>query len=220
MLARVCTWLLFNFQPSRVVGLQRTTPEKTSRLHLGCHETKGCSARVRNVMFIVLGVAWVCALGPGLVKSLSQRGLSFGSNGRSHGPGRSRGDHSRSGFVGAAVGVLGALGNFRRARHARNARRRPGVIAAPRLRLSPAARRTRKRRRELLAGFSGVAFGSLLLGMVPGLRMLLVLSAVSTGLLTVYVLALLRLKTPQAVPVAASARRQAYEYAYTRASGE
>ena len=168
-------------------------------------------------MFIVLGVAWVCALGPGLVKSLGQRGLSFGSHNRSRQPGRSRGDRSRSGSLGAAVGLFGALGNFRRARHAR---RRPGAIAAPRLRLTPVARRTRKRRRELLAGFSGVAFGSLLLGMVPGLRMLLVLSAVSTGLLTVYVLALLRLKTPQAVPVAASARRQAYEYAYTRASGE
>ena len=136
-------------------------------------------------MFIVLGVAWVCALGPGLVKSLGQRGLSFGSHNRSRQPGRSGGDRSRSGSLGAAVGLFGALGNFRRARHARHARRRPGAIAAPRLRLTPVARRTRKRRRELLAGFSGVAFGSLLLGMVPGLRMLLVLSAVSTGLLTV-----------------------------------
>ncbi len=194
-----------------VARLQRTTPEKTSRLHLGCHETKGCSARVRNVMFIVLGVAWVCALGPGVVRSLGQRGLSFGSRGRS---GRSGRDRSRSGSLRGAIGLLGALGNFRRSR------RRPTGLAASRLRLSPAARRTRKRRRELLAGLSGVAFGSLLLGMVPGLRMLLVLSAVSTGLLTVYVLALLRLKTPQVIAIAVPARLQAYEYAYTRATGE
>lgn len=93
-------------------------------------------------------------------------------------------------------------------------------MVATRLRLSPAARRTRKRRRELLAGLSGVAFGSLLLGMVPGLRMLLVLSAVSTGLLIVYVLALLRLKAPQVIAVAVPARRPAYEFAYMQASGE
>lgn len=88
------------------------------------------------------------------------------------------------------------------------------------MRLSPAARRTRKRRRDLLAGLSGVAFGSLLLGLVPGLRMLLLLSAFSSVLLTVYVMALLRLKTPQLAPMVAPARQPAYEYAFNRISGE
>ena len=163
-------------------------------------------------MFIVLGVAWVCALGPGVVKSLAERGLTLRSPRH-----RSRGGHAGRGHRGAnplagVAGLLGALGQLRRSR------RRPTLVAAPRIRLSPAARRTRKRRRELLAGLSGVAFGSLLLGLVPGLRMLLVLSAASTVLLSVYVVALVRLKAT--APAVASVRRPAYEYAYTRASGE
>ena len=114
-------------------------------------------------MFIVLGVAWVCALGPGVVRSLAERGLTLRSP--RHG-GRAR--YGTNPLAGVA-GLVGALGQLRRNR------RRPALVAAPRVRLSPAARRTRKRRRELLAGLSGVAFGSLLLGLVPGLRMLLVL---------------------------------------------
>ena len=159
-------------------------------------------------MFIVLGVAWVCALGPGVVRRLAERGLTLRSPRHA---GRAR--YGSNPFAGVA-GVVGALGQLRRNR------RRPSLVAAPRVRLSPAARRTRKRRRELLAGLSGVAFGSLLLGFVPGLRMLLVLSAVSTVLLSVYVVALVRLKATASAPAITGARRPAYEYAYTRASGE
>jgi hypothetical protein len=155
-------------------------------------------------MFIVLGVAWVCALGPGVVRSLAQRGLSFSAPRR--GDRRSR-DFGRGGL---GVGLLGAVSSLRRPR-------RPAGRPNP-VRLSPAARRTRKRRRELLAGLFGVAFGSLLLGLVPGLRMLLVLSGVSTALFTVYVVALLRLKASS--PVGAPTRTPAYQYAYNRAAGE
>lgn len=109
------------------------------------------------------------------------------------------------------MGVLGRL---------RPVRRRPLTPRVAPVRLSPAARRTRKRRRDLLAGLSGVAFGSLLLGLVPGLRMLLLLSSFSSMLLTVYVMALLRLKTPQLAPMVAPARQPAYEYAFNRISGE
>lgn len=160
---------------------------------------------VKNVMFIVLGVAWVCALGPGVVRNLAQRGLAFRSP---------RGFRSRSG---ARHGLRGAALSSVVLRM-RSGRRRPSS-PAPRVRLSPAARRTRKRRRELLATLSGVAFGSLLLGLVPGLRMLLVLSAASSALLAFYVVALLRLKA--AAPTGAVALRPVpYEYAYNRASGE
>jgi hypothetical protein len=157
-------------------------------------------------MFIVLGVAWVCALGPGVVRSLAQRGVSFSVGRRSD---RRNRDFGRGGI---GVGLLGAVSALR-------GRRRPAARPAA-VRLSPAARRTRKRRRELLAGLFGVAFGSLLLGLVPGLRMLLVLSGVSTALFSVYVVALLRLKASQSSPVGAPMRAPAYQYAYNRASGE
>jgi hypothetical protein len=160
-------------------------------------------------MFIVLGVAWVCALGPGVVRSLAQRGVSFGIGRRNDR--RSR-DFRRGGL---GIGLLGAIGAVRALRGRRRPVARPATV-----RLSPAARRTRKRRRELLAGLFGVAFGSLLLGLVPGLRMLLVLSGVSTALFSVYVVALLRLKASQSSPIAAPVRTPAYQYAYNRASGE
>ncbi len=156
-------------------------------------------------MFIVLGVAWVCALGPGVVRSLAQRGLAFRSP---------RGLRSRSGTRPGLPGasLMTAVSRVR-------AGRRHAVSMAPRVRLSPGARRTRKRRRELLATLSGVAFGSLLLGLVPGLRMLLVLSAVSSALLALYVVALLRVKAAAPTNVVAL-RPVQYEYAYNRASGE
>ncbi len=157
-------------------------------------------------MFIVLGVAWVCALGPGVVRGLAQRGVSFHVGRR---PERRSRDLSR-GNIG--IGLLSAVGSLRR-------RRRP-VARPAAVRLSPAARRTRKRRRELLAGLFGVAFGSLLLGLVPGLRMLLVLSGVSTALFTVYVVALVRLKATQTNVASVATRAPAYKYAYNRASGE
>jgi hypothetical protein len=160
-------------------------------------------------MFIVLGVAWVCALGPGVARSLAQRGVSFGIARR--GDRRSR-DFGRGSRGSLSAGLLGAVASIRGAR--RPAARPAGV------RLSPAARRTRKRRRELLAGLFGVAFGSLLLGLVPGLRMLLVLSGVSTALFSLYVVALLRLKASQTNPVGSTMRTPAYQYAYNRASGE
>jgi hypothetical protein len=159
-------------------------------------------------MFIVLAVAWACALGPGIVRNLGQRGLSFRLPRRNRG----RGDSSSFGF--SAASVAGTLGNLR------SRRRRPVATTAPRTRLSPAARRTRKRRRELLAGLSSVAFGSLLLGMVPGLRMLLVLSAVSMSLLALYVVALVRLKAGAQSGVLVPLHRESYQYAYNRASGE
>lgn len=157
-------------------------------------------------MFIVLGVAWVCALGPGLVRSLAQRGLTV------------RSPRSRSARRGSRAAVPGSALASAFAR-VRSVRRRPAV-SAPRVRLSPAARRTRKRRRELLATLSGVAFGSLLLGLVPGLRMLLVLSAVSSAMLALYVVALLRLKAGQPAAEVIGVRPVRYEYAYHRASGE
>ncbi len=157
-------------------------------------------------MFIVLGVAWVCALGPGLVRSLAQRGLTV------------RSPRSRSARRGsrAAMPGLGLASVVSRARSAR----RQAAVPTPRVRLSPAARRTRKRRRELLATLSGVAFGSLLLGMVPGLRMLLVLSGVSSAMLALYVVALLRLKAGQPAAEVIGVGPVRYEYAYQRASGE
>ena len=159
-------------------------------------------------MFIVLGVAWVCALGPGLVRSLAQRGLTVRSPGGRSRPTR-RGDRaSLPGF-----GLVSVVSRVRSAR-------RHSAVSVPRVRLSPAARRTRKRRRELLATLSGVAFGSLLLGLVPGLRMLLVLSAVSSAMLALYVVALLRLKAAQPTVELSAVRPVRYEYAYQRASGE
>ncbi len=157
-------------------------------------------------MFIVLGVAWVCALGPGVVRSLAQRGLTVRSP-----RGRSARRDARASIP--AFGLVAAVSR------ARSARRRPAV-SAPRVRLSPAARRVRKRRRELLATLSGVAFGSLLLGLVPGLRMLLALSAVSSATLALYVVALLRLKAGQPTAEVIAVRPVRYEYAYHRASGE
>lgn len=157
-------------------------------------------------MFIVLGVAWVCALGPGLVRSLAQRGLTARSP-------RSRSVRRRAGASLPGFGLASAMS---RARFARGR----AAVPTPRVRLSPAARRTRKRRRELLATLSGVAFGSLLLGLVPGLRMLLVLSAVSGAALALYVVALLRLKAAQPMAEVIGVRPVRYEYAYQRASGE
>jgi hypothetical protein len=159
-------------------------------------------------MFIVLAVAWACALGPGIGRSLAQRGLTFRGSGRSR---RTGGGLGASAF--GAVGLMGSVAGLRR-------RRRRAAPVRPTVRLSPAARRQRKRRRELLAGLSSVAFGSLLLGLVPGLRMLLALSAFSSVLLVLYVVALVRVK--QAVPSDAMsvAHRPAYEYAYNRASGD
>ena len=164
---------------------------------------------VRNVMFIVLGVAWVCALGPGVVRGLAQRGVSLPVGRRRE---RRSSDLSRGNFGGGLASAVGAVGALRR-------RRRAVTRPAP-VRLSQAARRTRKRRRELLAGLFGVAFGSLLLGLVPGLRMLLVLSGVSTALFAVYVVALLRLKASHTVVATTATRAPAYHYAYNRASGE
>ncbi len=159
-------------------------------------------------MFIVLGVAWVCALGPGLVRSLAQRGLTVRSpRGRSVRRGRG---------AGAPLPGFGLASAVSRVRSAR----RRAAVPTPRVRLSPAARRTRKRRRELLATLAGVAFGSLLLGLVPGLRMLLVLSAVSSATLALYVVALLRLKAAQPTAQVIGVRAVRYEYAYQRASGE
>ncbi len=157
-------------------------------------------------MFIVLGVAWVCALGPGLVRSLAQRGLTVRS---------SRGGSARR-SARASVPGFGVVSAFSRVR----SDRRRSAVSGPKVRLSPAARRTRKRRRELLATLSGVAFGSLLLGMVPGLRMLLVLSAASSAMLALYVVALLRLKAGQPAAEVIAVRPVRYQYAYHRASGE
>ncbi len=157
-------------------------------------------------MFIVLGVAWVCALGPGVVRGLAQRGLAVRSP---------RGRSARSGARASVpgVGLLSAVSSFRAAR---------GRSALPtqRVRLSQAARRTRKRRRELLATLFGVAFGSLLLGLVPGLRMLLGLSAVASAMSALYVVALLRLKAGQRTAEVIAVRPVRYDYAYQRASGE
>lgn len=96
-------------------------------------------------MFIVLGVAWACALGPGVVKALGQRGIALRGSGR-----RSR---SSAGAFGpsAFAGLVGGLVSRRR--------QRPVGMAAPKIRLSPAARRARKRRRDLLAGLTGVTIG-------------------------------------------------------------
>ena len=157
-------------------------------------------------MFIVLGVAWVCALGPGLVRSLAQRGLTVRST-------RRRSTRAGSGACVPGFGLASAISR------ARSARGR-AAVPTPRVRLSPAARRTRKRRRELLATLSGVAFGSLLLGLVPGLRMLLVLSGGSSALLALYVVALLRVKAGQPTSEVIAVRPVRYEYAYQRASGE
>ena len=157
-------------------------------------------------MFIVLGVAWVCALGPGLVRSLAQRGLTVRSF-----RGRSTRRGTRAPLPG--FGLVSAVSRVRSSR-------RHSAVSVPRVRLSPAARRTRKRRRELLATLSGVAFGSLLLGLVPGLRMLLGLSAVSSAMLALYVVALLRVKAGQPAAEVIAVRPVRYEYAYQRAVGE